>query len=326
MRRFFLFLLLFVVGVAFTLARPAAQTAAPAKPQAAVGVQQPAAAPVVRPKLPMLASVDPALFRGLRYRLVGPSRGGRVTTVTGVPSQPHTFYMGVASGGVFRTTDSGATWAPITDGKVPLGSIGLDRGRRLEPEHHLPRHRLRRRAQQRLHRPRRLQDHRRRQDLDVRRPLQRRPDRRRPHPPDQSRHRLGGGCRRHLQAEHRARHLQDDRRRQDAGRRCCSSPTASARWTSSSSPATRTSSTPGCRASSASRGRSSAARARAASTRARRRRARSRRSRPACPASSSARATWRSPPRIRTASTRSSRRSRAAGSTARTTPARRGRW
>jgi len=66
-------------------------------------------------------SVDPAFFNGLHYRLVGPSRGGRVTTVTGVPSQPKTFYMGVASGGLFRTTDSGATWTPITDGKVPLG-------------------------------------------------------------------------------------------------------------------------------------------------------------------------------------------------------------
>jgi photosystem II stability/assembly factor-like uncharacterized protein len=74
--------------------------------------------------MPMLAGVDPALFKGLRYRLVGPSRGGRVTTVTGVPSQPQTFYMGVASGGVFKTTDSGATWRPITDGKVPLGSTG----------------------------------------------------------------------------------------------------------------------------------------------------------------------------------------------------------
>jgi len=69
-------------------------------------------------------SPDPAFFNGLRYRLVGPARGGRVTTVTGVPSQPKTFYMGAASGGLFRTTDSGATWTPITDGKIPLGSTG----------------------------------------------------------------------------------------------------------------------------------------------------------------------------------------------------------
>jgi len=70
------------------------------------------------------SNVDPTFFNGLRYRLVGPARGGRVTTVTGVPSQPKTFYMGVASGGLFRTTDSGVTWTAITDGKVPLGSTG----------------------------------------------------------------------------------------------------------------------------------------------------------------------------------------------------------
>src|SRR6266550_2398071 len=72
----------------------------------------------------MLPAVDTAFLKGLRYRLVGPSRGGRVTTVTGVPSQPKTFYMGVASGGLFRTTDGGTTWVAITDGKVPLGSTG----------------------------------------------------------------------------------------------------------------------------------------------------------------------------------------------------------
>src|ERR1044071_1787590 len=68
--------------------------------------------------------VNPALFTGLKYRLLGPSRGGRVTTVTGVPSQPRTFYMGVASGGLFKTTDNGANWVPVTDGQVPLGSTG----------------------------------------------------------------------------------------------------------------------------------------------------------------------------------------------------------
>lgn len=73
---------------------------------------------------PMMASVDTMLLKGLQYRMVGPNRGGRVTTVTGVPSQPRTFYMGVASGGVFRTTDGGQRWYPITDGKVPLGSMG----------------------------------------------------------------------------------------------------------------------------------------------------------------------------------------------------------
>jgi photosystem II stability/assembly factor-like uncharacterized protein len=76
------------------------------------------------PKMPMMASVDSGLLKGLTYRLVGHSRGGRVTTVTGVPSQPRTFYMGVASGGLFRTTDGGLNWEPITDGKVTVPSMG----------------------------------------------------------------------------------------------------------------------------------------------------------------------------------------------------------
>src|SRR3982751_5598780 len=75
-------------------------------------------------RAPMMPGIDPAFFNGLHYRLVGPSRGGRVTTVTGVPSQPKTFYMGVASGGLFKTIDAGASWAPLTDGQVPLGSTG----------------------------------------------------------------------------------------------------------------------------------------------------------------------------------------------------------
>jgi photosystem II stability/assembly factor-like uncharacterized protein len=73
---------------------------------------------------PTVESVSPDLLKGLNFRLVGPGQGGRVTTVTGVPSAPTTFYMGVASGGVFRTTDNGETWVPITDGQVPLGSTG----------------------------------------------------------------------------------------------------------------------------------------------------------------------------------------------------------
>jgi len=73
---------------------------------------------------PMMSEVNPAFFAGMEYRVVGPLQGGRVTTVTGVPSQPRTFYMGTASGGLFRTTDGGESWEPLTDGQVPLGSSG----------------------------------------------------------------------------------------------------------------------------------------------------------------------------------------------------------
>ena len=66
----------------------------------------------------------PAQFSGLHYREVGPYRGGRVTTVTGVPSQPLTFYMGTVGGGVWKTTDAGHTWANLTDGQISVGSMG----------------------------------------------------------------------------------------------------------------------------------------------------------------------------------------------------------
>src|SRR5512133_1671800 len=76
-----------------------------------------------KPK-PMSTPSDPSLFQHLRYRNVGPARGGRVTTVTGVPSQPHTFYMGSTGGGIWRTTDAGQSWANISDRFFAVGSMG----------------------------------------------------------------------------------------------------------------------------------------------------------------------------------------------------------
>ncbi len=67
---------------------------------------------------------DPSLWSGLHYRQVGPWRGGRVTTVTGVPSQPTTFYMGTVGGGVWKTTDAGHSWTNTTDGQIAVGSMG----------------------------------------------------------------------------------------------------------------------------------------------------------------------------------------------------------
>jgi photosystem II stability/assembly factor-like uncharacterized protein len=68
--------------------------------------------------------MNPALWSGLKYRMIGPERGGRVTTVTGVPTQPNTFYMGSTGGGVWKTTDAGHAWVNISDGQIPLGSMG----------------------------------------------------------------------------------------------------------------------------------------------------------------------------------------------------------
>jgi photosystem II stability/assembly factor-like uncharacterized protein len=59
----------------------------------------------------------------LRWRNIGPFRGGRTRAIAGVPSQPNTFYMGQVNGGAFKTTDYGRTWQPIFDDQ-PTGSIG----------------------------------------------------------------------------------------------------------------------------------------------------------------------------------------------------------
>ena len=69
------------------------------------------------------AVYDSVLYNGLRWRSIGPYRGGRSGTVTGVPGNPNLYYMGTAGGGVWRTTDGGGTWGNITD-KYFGGSIG----------------------------------------------------------------------------------------------------------------------------------------------------------------------------------------------------------
>jgi photosystem II stability/assembly factor-like uncharacterized protein len=68
-------------------------------------------------------TVDPSLYSGLRWRMIGPFRGGRVNAVSGVPGQPATFYFGSVGGGVWKTIDAGRTWAPVFDSQ-PVGSIG----------------------------------------------------------------------------------------------------------------------------------------------------------------------------------------------------------
>ncbi len=67
---------------------------------------------------------DPSLFQGLAWRNIGPYRGGRVTTVTGVTSQPTTFYAGATGGGVWKSEDAGNSWKNISDGHFKTGSVG----------------------------------------------------------------------------------------------------------------------------------------------------------------------------------------------------------
>jgi photosystem II stability/assembly factor-like uncharacterized protein len=68
--------------------------------------------------------VNPDLFKKLKYRFIGPTRGGRVTAVTGIPDEPFTYYMGTTGGGVWKTTDGGVSWNNVSDGFYKVGSIG----------------------------------------------------------------------------------------------------------------------------------------------------------------------------------------------------------
>src|SRR3981081_1721867 len=67
--------------------------------------------------------VLPELMNGLKWRLIGPFRGGRVVAVAGVPGDSSTFYFGAVNGGIWKTTNAGVVWVPIFDGQ-PVGSIG----------------------------------------------------------------------------------------------------------------------------------------------------------------------------------------------------------
>ncbi len=103
-----------------SLALLIALAAAPAAARAAAATREPARAP----SRAGAGEYDPSLFSALRWRLVGPFRGGRASAVTGVRGEPHVFYMGACGGGVWRTTDTGQHWECISDSSFGTGSVG----------------------------------------------------------------------------------------------------------------------------------------------------------------------------------------------------------
>jgi len=70
-----------------------------------------------------IAQIDSNYFNAIKWRMIGPHRGGRTVGAVGVPQEPNVFYIGVNNGGVWKTTDYGRTWFPIFDDQ-PTGSIG----------------------------------------------------------------------------------------------------------------------------------------------------------------------------------------------------------
>src|SRR5437867_1492821 len=77
-----------------------------------------------KPRACEVDSMDPALFQTLRWRCIGPPRGGRVVAVAGHPTDPMVFYFGAVAGGVWKTTDGGTYWENVSDGYFRTAAIG----------------------------------------------------------------------------------------------------------------------------------------------------------------------------------------------------------
>ncbi len=82
------------------------------------------AAPAVRAQQPPAMRYDSSMFRGLEWRNVGPDRGGRSTAVAGSAARPNEYYFGATGGGVWKTTDGGTTWKPVSDKYFHSSSVG----------------------------------------------------------------------------------------------------------------------------------------------------------------------------------------------------------
>lgn len=70
------------------------------------------------------AAIDPAILKSYQWRSIGPQRGGRSIAVAGVKTRPKEAYFGAVGGGLWKTTDGGAKWSPVTDGQLRSSSVG----------------------------------------------------------------------------------------------------------------------------------------------------------------------------------------------------------
>ena len=168
-------------------------------------------------------AVDTAFARGvLRFRNIGPFRGGRVAAVTGVAERPTTFYMGATGGGVWKTTDGGSTWANVSDGffggasarwpwprPTPTSSTSAAASRPSAAT---------------CRAGRAVEERRRRAHVALRRPAGQPPRAAHRRAPAQPGRRLRGGARRRVPALADARHLPDEGWRGDVAARALRQP------------------------------------------------------------------------------------------------------
>jgi photosystem II stability/assembly factor-like uncharacterized protein len=84
----------------------------------------PTAAPSVNAQALAAAGIDPSLLAGLRWRSIGPARGGRSIAVAGSSARRDEYYFGATGGGLWKTTDGGVTWRAVSDGFFKTSSVG----------------------------------------------------------------------------------------------------------------------------------------------------------------------------------------------------------
>src|SRR5881394_1714631 len=85
---------------------------------------EPAPQTAAAPGAPAPADFDPAILNAFRWRSIGPLRGGRSIAVSGVKGRPREGYFGAVGGGLWKTTDGGVNWTPVTDGQIKSASVG----------------------------------------------------------------------------------------------------------------------------------------------------------------------------------------------------------
>ncbi|HKJ92712.1 MAG TPA: hypothetical protein VJ957_06060, partial [Longimicrobiales bacterium] len=76
------------------------------------------------PSITAAQAVDTSFFSTLKWRNIGPDRGGRSQAIAGSASRPDEYYFGAVGGGVWKTTDGGENWRPVTDGQLHSSSVG----------------------------------------------------------------------------------------------------------------------------------------------------------------------------------------------------------
>jgi photosystem II stability/assembly factor-like uncharacterized protein len=90
-------------------------TAAARMDRVAVRAEQPSSQP---------STIGPEILKGLAWRSIGPLRGGRSLAISGVKGRPKEGYFGATGGGLWKTTDGGESWTPVTDGQIHSSSVG----------------------------------------------------------------------------------------------------------------------------------------------------------------------------------------------------------